>query len=211
MARSRDQTKQETREALIRAALALIPERGLDVSLDDVCDRAGYTRGAFYVHFEDRDALLAAVMERAGQPILDAILGAAGQPTGITVIVRRFLDALATGAYPLTRKGGVRPYQLLDACARSPAVRAQYVALVKSATLMVAEILREGQRRGDVRGDVRAADVAEIVLAMVIGVHTLVDLEAPVDLERASRSLIKLFSPEVGHGRAPKGRSRRGA
>ncbi len=211
MVRPREQTKQETREALVRAALALIPERGLDVSLDDICDRAGYTRGAFYVHFEDRDALLAAAMERAGQPILDAILGAAGQQTGVTVIVRRFLDALASGAYPLTRKGGVRPYQLLDACARSPAVRGQYVALVKSATAMLAEIVKEGQRRGEVRDDVRAADVAEIVLAMVIGVHTLVDLEAPIDLERASRSLIKLFSREVGHGRAPKGRSRRGA
>ncbi len=121
---SRDQAKQETREALLRAALALIPQRGLDVSLDDICDRAGYTRGAFYVHFEGRDALLAAVMERVGRHVLDALIGATGQDDDLAGVVARFLQGLSTGAYPLTRAGGVRPYQLLDACARSPATSA---------------------------------------------------------------------------------------
>ncbi len=52
---SRDETKQRTRDALIQAGLELFTEQGLDVpSLDAICDRAGFTRGAFYVHFADR-------------------------------------------------------------------------------------------------------------------------------------------------------------
>ena len=51
--------KQETREALLQAAMAEFAEKGLDLpSLDAICARAGFTRGAFYVHFRDREELV---------------------------------------------------------------------------------------------------------------------------------------------------------
>jgi TetR/AcrR family transcriptional repressor of nem operon len=192
---SRDQAKQETREALLRAALALIPERGLDVSLDDICDRAGYTRGAFYVHFADRDALIAAVMERVGRSVLDALIGATGQGDELASVVARFLRGLSTGAYPLTRAGGVRPYQLLDACARSPAVREQYVTLVREAVKRLGESLGAGQQQGTVRDDVRPEDLGMLLVTIAIGVHTLVDLDVKLDLGRAATSLMGLWRP----------------
>jgi AcrR family transcriptional regulator len=193
--RARDQAKQETREALLRAALALIPEHGLDVSLDDICDRAGYTRGAFYVHFADRDALLAAVMERVGRRVLDALIGATGHGDDLAAVVGRFLRGLSTGAYPLTKAGGVRPYQLLDACARSPAVREQYVTLVREAVSRLGASLGEDQKRGTIRSDVRADDLGMLLVTIAIGVHTLLDLDVPLDLGRAAGSLMGLWRP----------------
>jgi len=192
---SREQSKQETREALVRAALALIPERGLDVSLDDICDRAGFTRGAFYVHFGDRDELLAVVMERVGHHVLDALIGVTGEADDLAPVVERFVGALASGAYPLTRTGGVRPYQLLDACARSPAIRAQYVALVREAIARLGDGLRRGQKRRGVRRDLPADDLAMLLVAAVIGVHTLVDLDVQLDLGSAGASIVKLLGP----------------
>jgi TetR/AcrR family transcriptional repressor of nem operon len=194
---TREQSKQETREALIRAALALIPRRGLDVSLDDICDEAGFTRGAFYVHFADRDELLAVVMERVGHRVLDALMGAAGDADELAPLIERFVGALASGAYPLTRAGGVRPYQLLDACARSPAIRAQYVALVREAIARLAAGLRTGQRRRAVRKDLQADSLAALLVAAVIGVHTMVDLELPLDLGSAGASIVKLLGPRA--------------
>ena len=190
---SRELAKQETREALIGAMLALIPEHGLDASLDDICDRAGFTRGAFYVHFRDRDDLLAAAMERVGRTVLDALIGATSQEEDLATITGRFLAALASGAYPLTRAGGVRPYQLLDACARSPAVRAQYEALVLESVARLTERARAGQRRGTVRADVRAQDIALLSVSIVIGVHTLLDLAVPLDLARGAAAWLKLL------------------
>ncbi len=210
---SRDQAKQETREALLRAALTLIPERGLDVSLDDICDRAGYTRGAFYVHFADRDALLAAVMQRVGKHVLDALIGATGADDDLAAVVARFLQGLSTGAYPLTRAGGVRPYQLLDACARSPAVREQYVSLVRDSVARLASTLGAGQQKGTVRADVRPEDLGMLMVTIAIGVHTLVDLDVPLDLGRAAGSLMGLWRPvrqaPVRKKRAPARRARR--
>src|SRR5262245_28250994 len=70
--------KRATREALIRAGMAELARQGLQqASLDAICGRAGYTRGAFYVHFEDREDFVAAVMERVLSGFLDWILAAA--------------------------------------------------------------------------------------------------------------------------------------
>src|SRR5262245_37416602 len=50
---TREFGKQETREALLRAGMEMFAEQGLDApSLDALCARAGFTRGAFYVHFK---------------------------------------------------------------------------------------------------------------------------------------------------------------
>jgi TetR/AcrR family transcriptional regulator, transcriptional repressor for nem operon len=190
---ARDAAKRQTREALIAAMLALIPEHGLDASLDDVCDRAGFTRGAFYVHFRDRDELLAAAMERVGRGVLDALIGATSQDEDLAVIARRFLAAVKSGVYPLTRAGGVRPYQLLDACARSAAVRAQYVALVEESIGRLTARARAGQQRKTVRDDVRARDIALLAVTVVIGSQTLLDLAFPVDLARVAASWLALL------------------
>ena len=63
----------QTREALIAAGIAAIGSEGLDASLDAICARAGFTRGAFYVHFQDRDDLLETVMERVGRLFLESL------------------------------------------------------------------------------------------------------------------------------------------
>jgi AcrR family transcriptional regulator len=186
----RDQAKQKTREALIHAGLALIAEEGLDgPSLDAICARAGYTRGAFYVHFADRDDFLIAVMERAGGQFLDAVIGAGLAPT-----VQRFVAALASGAYPISKRGGVRPYQLYDACARAPAIRARYVELIRQAIERLAVVVAAEQRAGGIAGEVAAPDVAALLLALAIGAHTLLDLELPLDFAALARAALTLLT-----------------
>jgi AcrR family transcriptional regulator len=195
--RTREEAKQASREALVQAATELFAREGLDVSLDELCARAGYTRGAFYVHFKDRDELLLAVMERVGRSVLDVLLGPAEsrQRDDLMAISQRFLQALVSGKYPLTKKGGMRPHQLLDACARSPAIRDQYVSLVKTSIERLGGSIRESQRLRQVRGDADADQLAGLLLALVIGVHTLYDLNMPFDLQKGALTLFQLMAP----------------
>ncbi len=202
----RDAAKQETREALVRAATELFAARGLDApSLDEICERAGYTRGAFYVHFRDRDALTTAVMQRVGGELLDALLGRERDADAgdLHDIARRFLEALTSGRYPLTRKGGVRPYQLLDACARSPRIRDQYRALVLDSVGRLARSVREGQKRERVRADLDAGAVALLLLMVVVGAQTLYDLDVPMDLAKTGATMLKTLAPP---GKVPRRR-----
>ncbi len=193
---TREETKQQTRAALIDAGIALFASQGLDVSLDAICDGAGFTRGAFYVHFADRDAFLEVVMERLGAQFLDAVLGVAGdEDAGLAGTAARFFRAVAMNEYPLMREGGVRPHQLLDACARSPAIRERYVALAEESVARLVKIVRADQRAGRVRDDMDARTIATILLAAIIGVQTMNDLRMPVDLARTGLATLRLLAP----------------
>lgn len=191
--RSRAAAKEASRAALITAASELFAMKGLDVSLDEVCARAGYTRGAFYVHFKDRDELMVAVMEKVGRGSIAELLGD-GESETLATIVRRFTERLASGAHPVSKAGGIRPYQLLDACARSPVVRERYVALVNEGSRRVAQVLRSHQQAGAIRADVDPGQVAILIEALVIGLETMQDIEMPVDLETGAATLLQLLA-----------------
>src|SRR4051794_38148701 len=100
--RSRDDAKRETREALIAAGVSVFSEEGLDTpSLDSICARAGYTRGAFYVHFKDRDDFIMAVMSEALSSFIDAIIATGDAALDLQKTIDTFVGAVKAGAFPI--------------------------------------------------------------------------------------------------------------
>lgn len=54
-----------TRERLMDAALEIFAEKGvLAATVEEICERAGYTRGAFYSNFDSKDDLCVAAFRR---------------------------------------------------------------------------------------------------------------------------------------------------
>jgi AcrR family transcriptional regulator len=94
----REQEALATRDALVRAGLALFTERGYaDVGTEEIVKRAKVTRGALYHHFDDKRDLFRAVHERVEE---DLVAGIAAEMEGVSdpwqVMVtgtRAFLDA----------------------------------------------------------------------------------------------------------------------
>ncbi|MBN3817986.1 TetR family transcriptional regulator [Paraburkholderia sp. Se-20369] len=63
----------ENRSAIVAAAERLFRARGVDaVGLTELMKAAGFTQGGFYNHFKSKDALVAAVMEKAMQDRADS-------------------------------------------------------------------------------------------------------------------------------------------
>lgn len=63
--RSQAQRREATRDALLKAASALFAERGYHAtSLDAVAEHAGFSRGAVYYNFADKDELFLALLDR---------------------------------------------------------------------------------------------------------------------------------------------------
>jgi AcrR family transcriptional regulator len=63
-----ERRKQRTREALLDAAFAVFAKRGFQAaSLDEIAETAGYTRGAIYKHFADKEELLHEVCARLNE------------------------------------------------------------------------------------------------------------------------------------------------
>lgn len=192
----REKAKDRSRRALIDAGLRLFREQGIDSpSLDAICAEAGYTRGAFYVHFADREAFLVAVMKDIGEPIVATLTGDGKGTESLSSFASRFLQAFADGSYPLSPAGGIRPHQLLAACARSPVLRDHYVALVTDAIDRLTRAIVADQARGTIRADVDAAALASGLLVLVVGGQSLAELGAPIDLGQSTVSLLGLLAP----------------
>ncbi len=191
--RSRADAKQETREALIAAALAEIAEHGLDApSLDAICARAGYTRGAFYVHFKDRADLLAAVVEHAMTVFMDAVIASGGAGHDLERTVDRFATAVADAALPLP--AGVPFARVLEAVTRDPRLKAGFTTLLAGAAARLAAIATEGQRADAIRGDVDPLQVGTVLVLLALGVTVAFDVELPIAPAALRDTVLKLLA-----------------
>lgn len=199
--RRRAATKEETRAALIAAALAEFAEHGLDApSLDAICARAGYTRGAFYVHFRDRTELMAAAVEHAMSGFLDAVLAKDDGARELERTIERFAAAVVETLAPPARgaartiplPAGVPFTRILDAVTRSPALRARFSAVLVRAVAGIAEVAAHGQRARTVRPDVETGALGAVLVTLALGVLVAVDVGLAFDPAALRATVVRL-------------------
>ena len=176
--RSRAETKQKTREALIAAGIAEFTDHGFDTSLDAICARAQLTRGAFYVHFADREAFIVAVMQHVLGGFV-AALTRAPDKLDVRMTIRLFLAAVRARAPIVHGASGLRFHQLVEACRRSQTIGDTYRGLLVTGRDRIAAALQP-ERRG----------LAEVLLVTALGLLVAADLELDVDLDALERELI---------------------
>jgi AcrR family transcriptional regulator len=186
---AREAAKRATRQALVRAAREAFAEQGLEgPSLDAICARAGFTRGAFYVHFESREDLLAAVMEEVLGEVVDGVLGREGAEDDLEATVARYVGVArfrrAAGA------AGVPFHQVLDACARSPRLAKKLASLLTDARTRLERAARADQRAGRATRAVPSAELANLLLLLALGLVVAEDLAIDLDLD-ASRAALR--------------------
>lgn len=77
-------------KALSEAGLRLFVERGLDgVTIDDIIESAGVAKGTFYRYFEDKPALVDALLEPVRRELLDGM-----EACGRALAVARDVEAM---------------------------------------------------------------------------------------------------------------------
>ena len=80
-----------TRERLVDAAYAVFAEQGVHAaSVEAICERAGFTRGAFYSNFSTKEELFFALTDRENRARLAAVA------EQVDVMAPRFEEALRT-------------------------------------------------------------------------------------------------------------------
>jgi len=201
--RPRADAKLETRVALIEAALAEFAEHGLDApSLDAICARAGYTRGAFYVHFRDRADLMVAVVEHALGVFIDAVIASGDEAHDLERTVVRFADAVMRALAPSAEPTGPAlplppnvPFsRILEGVTRNPRLRDGFLTLLGGAIARVGEIGARGQRVGAVRADVDPAQVGVLLALIALGVLVAVDVGLALDPPALRATVLRLLA-----------------
>lgn len=192
----RERAKAVSREALLRAGIELFAAQGLDgPSLDEICARAGYTRGAFYIHFADRERFLEEVLGRVLEGYVATIVQT-GAPGDLEATILAFASAFTAddpAPDPLSPAGAANHLRLLlDGCRRSPAVQARFAAGFELAAGAVEGVVRTGQAAGTVRDDLGAAAAARLLVTLVLGLLAVKQTGVPFDAAAAMHELVNL-------------------
>ncbi|TDW18278.1 TetR/AcrR family transcriptional regulator [Kribbella kalugense] len=92
--------RSNTRARLLEGALEVFAERGFHgASVEDICERAGFTRGAFYSNFASKDELVLALFQATTDRLLEQIEALlpelANQPGSLLDAVLGLLDETA--------------------------------------------------------------------------------------------------------------------
>lgn len=71
---ARSARREATRQRVLDAAREVFAERGVfGGTVEDICERAGFTRGAFYSNFADKDDVLRALIAREHDRLLEHV------------------------------------------------------------------------------------------------------------------------------------------
>ncbi|MCA9630592.1 MAG: TetR/AcrR family transcriptional regulator, partial [Myxococcales bacterium] len=177
----------DTRAALIDAAMAAFAEEGLDnPSLDAICERAGYTRGAFYVHFQDREDLIRAVSERYLGALVQSVTEYDESPEALLNLIDRLMGTTQAPSQ-------VPAHQFLHACGRSDTLRELYLNTLRVVSDHVCDATQLSQARAAVRGDVDPKQLTWMLIALATGLQALNETGAPVDAKGSAQLLAQLL------------------
>ena len=90
---TRQESKEVTRMRLVEAAERLFLRKGFeDASVDEISETAGYSRGAFYSNFKDKEQVFLAVIDRRRPKALDEIFQQVSEPAEQIAAVREWFS-----------------------------------------------------------------------------------------------------------------------
>jgi len=90
---TRQESKEVTRLRLVEAAERLFIRKGFDgASVEEISEMAGYSRGAFYSNFADKEQVFLAVIDHRRPKALDGIFQEVSEPAGRIAAVREWFS-----------------------------------------------------------------------------------------------------------------------
>jgi AcrR family transcriptional regulator len=202
---------EESRQRILDAAAEIAGERGYDgTSIALVSERSGLPASSIYWHFEDKDHLLAAVIERTFHRWLEGMRTWAPPRPG-TSREAQFTAAVARTAKALTEAPHFLRLGLMLSLERRPAEA--------TARTMFLEV-REQAYQGIVAayeaffpGELRARDarsLATLTMAAADGLFIAHEIDEQVDLGESFELLAAAMLGAAEHVRSRSDRSRKG-
>jgi AcrR family transcriptional regulator len=182
---SRAERREQTRQELVSAAEACFVSRGFHASsVDEVAERAGYTKGAVYSNFASKEDLFFAVYERRVDQVLTEVAPGLRQ-----LGAERAFDELAAGAmHRRDPDDGWRAvfFEFWAHVVRHPELRERFAAIHARFLEPLADAVRQlADDRGlTLPSDVTASQVAVAWNAMEVGLN-LERLTQPQTVDRA--------------------------
>lgn len=153
-------------EQILDTTLEIIAEKGVGgVNTSDIAQRVGIVPSALYRHFENKEALIDALLERTHKVLTENVrkITLKSSPSGEN------LKSLFLMHLEFIRKNpGIPKLVFSDAVVTgSPERREKLFSIVKTYTDRLAEIAEKGQKQGDIFSDISPEAVAFSMVSFV--------------------------------------------
>lgn len=161
-------SREETRQKLLDSALQVFARNGYErATVDEIVREAGFSKGAFYVHFETKEDLFWEMLEERITAQQETFRLAVDPSLSVAENEQRILEqAFNMSAHPLG------PAVILEFTAhgmRNEKVREQLSKMYERWHSFVAETLTAGQELGVVRKDIDLTLLASTIMALFEG------------------------------------------
>ncbi|GAA3931436.1 TetR/AcrR family transcriptional regulator [Microbacterium soli] len=161
-------SRENTRARLLDAAAQVFAEVGLEgATVEAVCERAGFTRGAFYSNFESKDELFLTLASSLGEARLNSVRERVSTMVGsgeLSVadpvdLVRRIMDSGADD-----RMGVMMLSEIRIRALRDPGFSVAYLAQESEMVGSIATIIQDIVDAGQIRLRVDAEQAARLLM-----------------------------------------------
>ncbi len=157
----------KTRQEIFETAIELFDKKGYErVSINDICNKAGVSTGAFYHHFKSKDQIL---MEEF-MKIDDYYEELAKEVAGIEDSLKK-LQAFISSTLRSLNDMGLKRLKVTYHTQIGPDRKASYLGNEKRALYSILEgLFLEGQEKGQIRQDVSAEVLTRLSIHSVRGI-----------------------------------------
>ncbi len=191
----RQEQAQKTRKDIFDAAVDLFERKGYyKVTINDICERAGVSTGAFYNHFKSKDQVIIELFLR-----IDSFYEDIAKDIASAESAWEKLEKLMEGAMSYMNSLGEPFTRILYHTQLGPMNKKAYmISLNRPLYNICLAFMEEGQRKGEVRQDIDARDLARVVIACHRGVlYEWCARGGEVDLMKDSYTLLELLRPAM--------------
>lgn len=191
---TRKEQQERTRDALILAGARAVAERGLHrASIDEIARDAGFTKGAFYANFANKDALVLAILDRHFSTAIEDVDDAVASNDEVADQARdaglKFADQMASDP-----AWGRVFLELVGHASRDDAFRVEMLARLQPLRDRVAAVYAQRAEELGLQSEHSPDEIAQMTSTMASGVaiQRLIDPDGiPDDL--FARMLVLFF------------------
>jgi AcrR family transcriptional regulator len=169
---TRTRKREQTRQKLLDSGLTVFSRAGYErATVDEIVREAGFSKGAFYVHFESKEDLFWAMLEERITNAQEAFRQALSPGACIRDNLRSVLSrlfALSTD----DPKWSAMFLEFVAHAGRNEKVRARLQSMYLSWRTLIVEVLTAGQAASAIRKDIDIDFIASALIALVEGSMT---------------------------------------
>ena len=195
----RPDVSDQRRNQIMEAALTVFSRLGFErASMDNIAKEAGVSKGALYLYYKSKDAIIAKLLQLLFDQALKQVRILAAGEGSVTEQLLAFTRVLTR---EMDRMAAMQPIslQFYAIAARHPTIRQHLRAYFKEYRTLMEEVIQRGVAQGELRADINPTEAAITLTALLEGLALvwLIDPQATdwhVQVESSTKLLIQGLS-----------------